>query len=454
MVVMFVLSETRLHVRNTESPLLIPETLLCLLFVSAAFWGCTDDEPGPDHEPDVVEENPLTDAGLDPTHAADADNDRLDDAILDIEDIEEDGGTDPGDHLPPEPWDVTERGPYNVSYIRDRLTYTPRGEGEEPRTLDLAIWYPTLAQSGAKARYLGVWNRAPVFANSEPAHDRPMPVLVFSHGNSSIAEQSFFMTEFFASHGWLVIAPSHKNNTVFDNLGAINVASGVHRPQDISATIDFLESLPQGHRVYGLPSEDIVLSGHSFGGYTTLANSGATFDVDTLLAQCASGEISSRNCSVFGSAQLDVFREGFLDSRVKVSIPKTPAGAQLFSLAPIAIPTLLWTGGLDATLPNEEEGDPIWEGLVGSQHRRIDLTTAGHFTFSNMCELFGAAVPEVADDGCDENFIPYEEAFPIINAYSLAFARHHLFGDDTHLDLLDGSRLLTEAMVISRKQDE
>ena len=132
-----------------------------------------------------------------------------------------------------------------------------------------------------------------------------MPVMVFSHGNSSLAEQSYYLTEYFASHGWVVIAPNHTHNTVSDSPGAINYHSALTRPQDITAVLDWLDAVPQDHFLHGRTTDQIVLSGHSFGGYTTLASAGATFAVDSLIERCERQEIDARLCEVF-SAEADL----------------------------------------------------------------------------------------------------------------------------------------------------
>lgn len=353
--------------------------------------------------------------------------------------------------LPPKPWDITKQGPYNVGYQLTSLTYNAK-PNERERTLELAIWYPTLQPKGGRvARYLKLLTRPEVIDSPPIAPEGKFPVLVFSHGNGSLGEQSYFMTEYFTSHGWIVLAPYHTNNTVKDNVGSVNYRSSLDRPQDITAVIDWLEDVPEDHIFYKRYTDELVLSGHSFGGYTTLASSGATFAIDKIVEACAQGQIEQRLCDAFADEQdLNVFREGFLDPRIKVAIPQTPAGAFFFGegVAKITTPTLLMTGALDKSLPNVEEGDPIWENMNGStEHLRLDFKRGGHFTFSNMCELF-PSVAQVKDDGCSPDFIPFMDAFPIINLYSMAFVRFHLFADMSQNGLLSGEEQPYKEQVI------
>ena len=360
----------------------------------------------------------------------------------------------PWDALPPRPWDSSAHGPFQVSYRYDSLSYLPRGDGEEERELKLSIWYPTFDEEGFMAFYNGLLNRPGIFEDAEPALREPAPVMVFSHGNGGISTQSYFWTEYLASHGWIVISPDHTNNTAFDNEGSINFRSAVYRPQDLTASLDYMLELPDEDPLAGYLSDKIAVSGHSFGGFTTLAISGATFPVDQLLAACDDGQISQGMCEIFTDSHMEVFREGFLDPRIQVAIPHTPGGADVMGegLVDIEIPVLMWTAERDATLPNEEEGDRLWAGLAGEHDVRVDVIDTGHFTFSNMCTLVGDAVPQVANDGCGADFMDTELFFPLVNQYSMEFLRLHLKGDaDAGAWFDPGHEPLHENLVFSFK---
>ena len=396
--------------------LLLP-LLICVLF------GCGDD-----HTTDAVNDDIGQDAG--------------DDVRADLpEDLGADIGSDLADvpeltELPPQPWSVDEPGYYPVGFTTGELTYQADGIGE--RTLRLAYWYPTFDERGG-GQYQ-VYARPEVHANAVPAFTEPLPVLVFSHGSTSFAEQSFFMTEYFASHGFIVVAPDHTGNTYFD--GGIPTETFEFRPLDIRAVIDHVQALPADHLLHGLFSDDIAMSGHSFGGYTTLANAGADYTVDEFIEACDAGEggvdAFCQRLEIEGVEER--FRAGFLDPRVKAAIPQAPFGGPVFAdgVASIDIPVLLMTGRQDRTLPPEQDGDPIWDGLNGPSDLRVDFHTAGHFTFSNACQIAPGLIGQ--DDGCGPTFIGPDRAFQAINAYSLAFVRYHVLGDDTDLDLLIGER--------------
>ena len=338
--------------------------------------------------------------------------------------------------LPDMPWDPTEPGFYGVGFRSGEIEYVPFG-ATEARPLRVVVWYPTLDEEGETASYGGLLPREGIYDGASVAIDAPAPVLVFSHGSTSFAEQSFFMTEFFASHGWIVVAMDHTGNLFRD--GGIEPEIFGLRPQDVSAVLDHIYSLDEDDPLSGLFSEDVVLSGHSFGGYTTLAAAGASFNVEAVDAACEEGQLPGDFCAYFETQEVvDLFTAGFLDPRVKLALPQAPFGGPVFGdgVADIDIPVLLFTAAGDRTLPPEQDGDPIWEGLDGEDDLRVDVLTGGHFTFSNACDLrLGIG----DDDGCGPDFIGPERSYNIVNSYSMVFCRRHLFGDMEHLGILDGS---------------
>ncbi len=332
---------------------------------------------------------------------------------------------------------IYERGPFNVGHRRFDITYD--AQLEPGREIKLSIWYPTLDEEGEPGRYLRnvAWDA--VIGDASVAIEGQAPLLVFSHGNSALAEQSYFMTEFWASHGWVVVAPYHTGNTIYDVAqGGVRFDSAAVRPQDVSAAMDALYGLDADDPLAGKISDQVVVSGHSFGGFTSLASTGTGFAVEEMIELCSAPGAPTECEFIEGEGVEELFRAGFLDERIDVSIPQAPGGFLVMQdgISQIEIPTLLITGARDRTLPESSEGDPIWETLTG-RHVRVDLTNGGHFTFSNMCQLLpGLAAAE--DDGCSDEFVEPELAFEIVNAYGLAFARFHLFGDDEGLELLRG----------------
>jgi predicted dienelactone hydrolase len=378
-----------------------------------------------------------TDVGADAADVADAD-------VADA-DVEPDLPLEP---LPEQPWDVMEPGFYGVGYRSIDFTYTPAGM-DEVRELRASVWYPTRDRGGDTATYSAIIPRADVLDNARVALEAPAPVLIFSHGNQAFAEQSFFLTEYFASHGWIVIAPSHEGNTIFDN-GDRPSEMFEWRPQDVSRALDAVRDLPEDDPLAGLLSDDVILSGHSYGGYTTLAVAGGGYDVEAIDADCGIVD-DDEGCAYFMAARAR-YEAGFRDERIKVAIPMAPGNARALGAGAgdIDIPVLHMTGLLDKQTTEESSGTPFWAALNGPDDLRVQFLTAGHLTFSDGCTLVPGTFQ---DDGCGPEFLDSELAHQFINAYAMAYARKHLWGDPEYDDLLGGARSLHPDIELSRHDD-
>ncbi|HFE47116.1 MAG TPA: hypothetical protein ENJ18_16795, partial [Nannocystis exedens] len=214
-----------------------------------------------------------------------------------------------------------EPGPYGIGFRTIDVTYTPAGFDEE-RTINVSIWYPTDDASGNPTVYFDLITRDEVYLDATPTAGLH-PVFAFSHGNGGIAEQSYFLTEHFASHGWIVVAPDHTGNTIADIDAALIPDMVVLRPLDITAMLDEVYDLPASDPLAGLLDDVLVASGHSFGGYTTLALAGGSFDVDSIVDEC---EIDPMGlvCASLTPERIAQLKAGFADPRVDLALPLTP----------------------------------------------------------------------------------------------------------------------------------
>ena len=106
------------------------------------------------------------------------------------------------------------------------------------------------------------------------------PVIVFSHGMAGHRRQSTFYTTHLASHGYMVLAPDHTGNTLADMAGVIAGGpegiraaledSARDRRRDIPFLMDTFADVAPDLAAQTDPDR-IGLSGHSFGGWTTVA---------------------------------------------------------------------------------------------------------------------------------------------------------------------------------------
>ena len=172
-------------------------------------------------------------------------------------------------------WDPVNAGPYQVGYRTLTFSYDAVGH-DDPRPITLSLWYPTDDKTGQPASYLGLLDDELAFQDAtlaDSAYGDTYPLHVHSHGHQGFAGSTNFLMRHFASHGWVVAAPDHAGNTLIDNIEPRPPWMYAVRPSDISATLDHLENLPEGDPLKDkMGTERVVMSGHSFGGYTAFVS--------------------------------------------------------------------------------------------------------------------------------------------------------------------------------------
>lgn len=170
---------------------------------------------------------------------------------------------------------LSDRGPYPVGVRALRV----RSSADPTRWLPTEVWYPAEGNADAELAAPHPFGR-PHRAGAElPPIRSACPLLVFSHGNSGLRQQSTFLTTHLASWGHVVAAPDHVGNTLpemaalegDDARRASHRLARARRPGDLA---DVLRALLDGDALAaGLPPLDarrIGALGHSFGGWTAL----------------------------------------------------------------------------------------------------------------------------------------------------------------------------------------
>ncbi len=311
-------------------------------------------------------------------------------------------------------------GPYAVGTHISSLTWdSPDG----PRELRLVSWYPAQDSSGTEPSYHRQ-DLSVTVATDAPIANEKFPLALYSHGHMGYAEASSFLAEHLASHGWIVVAPDHRGNTLSDGPDR-STEIYYQRPMDISAILDALpsDSLLGAHIAEG----PALALGHSFGGYTLLALAGAQYDAANLAA-CTPD--ASSFCSTMTPTRQALFDGGFFEDRIGAFVVMAPGDSVLFGeagLQAMDASILHMTATLDQ--PEGSEGDQIWEGLRDGDDHRMILMEGGHQSFSDFADQL-EQVPLGALDG----FVP-------IKAYSLAWGLA-LRGDPAVAGLLEGSPVL------------
>ena len=238
-------------------------------------------------------------------------------------------------------------GPYDVGVT----TITINADTDRPLTVD--VWFPVADAGDAPLHQYtlipGVFYESPVAVTASAdqiAPDGPYPLVVYSHGSGGLRYIASYYTEAIASYGYVVAAPDHAGNTAADRLLGAEAefdVTALNRPNDIQATINSMldpTSADTVGFVAAVDPEQIAVTGHSFGGFSSLAIAGGYENpLDSFLA----------------------------DDRVDAIIPLAPAtgdGTRLMAdtgLESIGIPMLVMVGTNDQTTPVDPNVTRIWD---------------------------------------------------------------------------------------------
>jgi len=314
-------------------------------------------------------------------------------------------------------------------------------KGAGGRTLPTNVWYPIDAgQKGELVKYLQGLVASPYGAlkGVKPAAGS-FPVIAFSHGNQGVPDQSVFLTEAYARHGYVVVSPAHVNNTTLDNDPTLACAMTLWRPQDLKAAIDRVAKPEKGDPAWlkGLAdTSKIAVTGHSFGGYTSLAVAGIKVD-EPPLAAANCGALPALNPYHAEKKKLGAKPWDFGDKRVKVVIPLAHAMyayhiLQHASAKAFKVPTIIMAATGDSLTTFKGEAEPLYNDLPG-EAALMAIQGGEHMSFANICEVAAfvpanlkAGVQKLCNKGAKPT-IPQQHA--AIVKYSLAAADLYLKGD-------------------------
>jgi predicted dienelactone hydrolase len=302
---------------------------------------------------------------------------------------------------PPPAWVEPDRwGPYGVGV--ETLEFVD-ARGKE---LVVEVWYPAVVEPGAVADPYEEIKLALDAHREAPADLRgaPYPLLAFSHGFMAIRYQSAFLTEWLASHGYVIVAPDHPDNTLLDIDPDETWRVMLERPDDVRSSVDELIDVAAGdhERLAGMVEDGPYgMLGHSFGAVTTLVLGGGEPDWQGVMDYCE--EHDGIACDYMSEGLEAGMAEGHgtVDERVAVTVPMSPGVWYAFgpdgdNLAGVRQPLVLG-GDRDQVLDYDSEIRPVVDALAAPK-RLATLANAGHYSFSNICDF----APFIADD-CDED---------------------------------------------------
>ncbi|MCB9742517.1 MAG: hypothetical protein H6740_07960 [Alphaproteobacteria bacterium] len=322
-----------------------------------------------------------------------------------------------------------------------------------PRVVPVEVWYPAARAEGELRAYdlaeivpperaelegLDLDSLPIITSNSydEAEPERtwgPFPLVIFSHGNGALRQQSMYLTEVLASHGYVVASPDHVGNTLYDMLvpgaeeGSSMLQAIPYRVDDITWIADTLlgaeDPAPVAAGGYGM-------AGHSLGALTT-------------------------------------FRMAAVDDRVLALLPQAPPDVGLALIGTgeepddLELPTLIQAGDEDDTLSYEENAVRSYEALA-EPRAMVTYLHGGHFTFSDLCvfdlgaieQLIYDSVGGVLTDGCGPENLDPAVALPIVRHHGIAFFNYELRGSPGALEQLWEGPALDDPDALYRLEGE
>jgi predicted dienelactone hydrolase len=322
------------------------------------------------------------------------------------------------------------RGEYTVGVSTITITDTTR---DRPLTVD--VWFPVVDDAAGDAhRYsfiTGDYYESPLAISADAAAlatDGPFPLVVYSHGSGGVRFIHSDYTETIASHGYVVVAPDHTGNTAVERIADTSddpALIALNRPLDVRAVIDaFLDPTDAETTPFqsAIDADHIVLTGHSFGGFTTYATSAGYENAQ-------------------GAAPAD--------DRIDALIPLAPAVGSggddsLLSdddLARVAVPALVIVGTDDKTTPLDPNVTRAWELTNSEPQYRLELIAGEHQSFTDLCayldffDQLEAPTPIVVEtvetmavEGCSADDMASDRVQDLTNTFAVTFL-DSVFGD-------------------------
>jgi predicted dienelactone hydrolase len=276
----------------------------------------------------------------------------------------------------------------------------PNWDGDGPRPLSWAAWYPAPDDAVEHEHFLGP-PAAPQFTIGPDAQDAPLaaaprrcPVVLLSHGTGGAALGLGWFGRRLAQHGFIAVGVNHHGNTLTEPYRAEGFLCWWERARDLTVLLDQVQM--HGDFADRLDADRIYVAGYSLGGCTAAALLGAITE-NSRFQRTATSRDYARGVNEFPDIAdhlpglletSSVFRDSWArmsnshrDPRIKAAFMMAPGRSVLGfnepSLAAIDRPARILVGGADFTAPAT-----IWmhERLRQSQLEML-AQQAGHYVF-------------------------------------------------------------------------
>ena len=326
------------------------------------------------------------------------------------------------------PIDYTRAGPASVGVLTTSLTDSARG-----RTLPIEVWYPIASsdspsavidfetETDRRSELSALLDAAPgacVAKTTASSRDADAaaggyPLVLYSHCYTCTRWSAHAVVERLASHGFIVVAPDHIGDTLFDRLDGtqspLNNALVDVREADIRFLLDRVlagEVLPDGVTAN---ASQLGMLGHSIGSVTA-------------------GRVAQNDSRIAAVIGLAAPMENILYGEVSIESIEVPLGL----LVATEDNSILEPGNLFIRENFTNANTPAY---------KMEVVDAGHWSVTNIAGLTDFFAPGCGDDSRQTNGEPFtyvsvDSANGHTATFITAFFAAHLLNERSALELL------------------
>ncbi len=266
------------------------------------------------------------------------------------------------------------------------------------RSLLAALWYPT-EQSESPITYLAHFHSQAGL--NAPFVENRFPLVILSHGSRGHRYNQYYLAEFLARSGYIVVAIEHEGDTAFDDLFTESHKNHIERIHDV---VFVYQQLTEHSAISNYIDKAYVAHiGHSFGGFTSFILAGGLSD------------LVSENKTV----------QSTLQNQLKCIVMLAPALSETLNnqQEKLSMPALLITAEQDELLGASPNQYLNHFNFIES----ITYPDTGHFIFLMPCpEAVAAQCSEIAYD----SGMPRELIHPRLNESIRTFLDNHLKSEE------------------------
>lgn len=285
---------------------------------------------------------------------------------------------------------LAEPGPYHVA-TQEMVTVDA---SRYQREIAVTLWYPVTATTA---------DAPPDFGAA------PYPLILYTIGQLGHRAELQYLTQHLATYGFVVAALERKDRAPFSYTEAVD------RPLDVLFVLNQLAAAPPDNLIGLIDTNRVGVMGYSFGGYTSVAVSGARWDDSYHVQWCtdnpglyptacpktlATGMVGNYRAESDPRPAADDLWPAWSDTRIKAVLPMGGSPGVIFGergLAAATVPMLLMAGTEDTTAPYQPAGAFVYQHWGAAERYLLSFVGANHmFGYTNASAYNQACVTHFA----------------------------------------------------------